>query len=165
MHIIKKRHCCIFFLIMVMLYSCSAPYQVSTNVKLKYDWKLSDLAIEGDLAGTTVNAPIFEDATLPCLKDSKWSFDESGGGNYTITNPDTTACIKGMRKITWEVVTLKGKSHYLQFYRFNAPKGIPTDRFTLYVAEIVQLSKNTMVLKYSIKYHDVKGRIIMTFTR
>lgn len=150
---------------MVMLYSCSAPYQVSTNVKLKYDWKLSDLAIEGDLAGTTVNAPIFEDATLPCLKDSKWSFDESGGGNYTITNPDTTACVKGVRKITWEVVTLKGKSHYLQFYRFNAPKGIPTDRFTLYVAEIVQLSKNTMVLKYSIKYHDVKGRIIMTFTR
>lgn len=165
MYIIKKRYFFIFFLLTVLLYSCSAPYQVSTNVKIKYDWKLSDLAIEGDLAGTTVNAPIFEDATLPCLKDSKWSFDENGVGAYTINNPDTTACIKGVRKITWEVVTLKAKSHYLQFYRSNAPKGILADRFTPYVAEIVQLSKTTMVLKYSIKYHNVKGRIIMTFTR
>ena len=149
----------------VLLYSCAAPYQVSTNVKLKYDWKVSNVTLEGDLAGTNITTPVFEDVSMACLKDSKWSFYEEGGGSYTINSADTSVCIKGPRKITWEVVTLKGKSHYLQFYRYNAPKGILTDRFTLYIAEIMELSKSAMVLKYPIKYHDKTGNIMIQFSK
>lgn len=157
----------IFFAIITaaVLQSCSAPYQVSTNVKLKYNWVVSSVQLEGDVANTTITSPIFEDMQLSCLQGSKWNLYDEGGGAYTINSSDTTACIKGTRKITWEVVTLKGKSHYLQFYRYNAPKGIPTDRFTLYITEIVSLSKSQMVLKYPVKFHGLTGKIVLTMTR
>lgn len=157
----------IFFALVtaVLMQSCSAPYQVSTNVKLKYDWVVSDVQLEGDVANATITTPIFEDMTLPCLQNSKWSLYDEGSGAYTINSTDTVACVKGTRKITWEVVTLKGKSHYLQFYRYNAPKGIPTDRFTLYITEITSLTKNQMILKYPVKYHGLTGKIVLTMTR
>lgn len=148
-----------------MLYGCSAPYQVTTNVKLRYTWQVSSITIDGELAGTTITAPVFEDASIYCLRDSKWSFYDEGSGIYVINSADTINCIKGTRKINWEVVTLKGKSHYLQFYRYNAPKGVPTDRFTPYIAEITELSKTTMVLKYPIKYHGKTGNLIITLAK
>lgn len=160
----KPGHTLLYILLLVVLFSsCSAPYQVSTNVKLKYDWVLSNVTVDGDLTGTTITSPVFEDVPMQCLQGSKWSFFDEGSGNYTIA--DNGDCLKGVRKITWEVVTLKGKSHYMQFYRYNAPKGILTDRFTLYIAEITDLSKSTMVLKYPVNYHGKTGNIVMTFTR
>ncbi len=162
----KTRHYIyLLFLLPVLLYSCAAPYQVSTNVKIKNDWKISDINVEGDIAGTPINAPVFEDVNMQCLKDSKWSFYEEGSGAYTINSSDSAACVKGVRKITWEVVTLKGKSHYLQFYRYGAPKGILTDRFTLYIAEITQLSKSSFTLKYPIKYQGKTGSIVITLAK
>ncbi|HVX50878.1 MAG TPA: lipocalin family protein, partial [Chitinophagaceae bacterium] len=119
----KAKTVVLYCIATLLLYSCSAPYQVSTNVKLKYTWEVSSVTVEGDLAGTAINAPVFEDATLDCLRGSKWSFFDDGGGNYVVNSTDTVSCLRGTRKITWEVVTLKGKSHYLQFYRYNAPKG------------------------------------------
>jgi len=152
-------------LIPVLFYSCAAPYAVATNVKLKDDWTITSTEVTGDLAGAQITTPVFEDATLQCLNGSKWSFFEGGAGNYTIKSADTTACLKGNRKITWEVIELQKKSHFLQFYRVNAPKGILTDRFTLYIAEITTLTKNSMVLKYPVKINEVTGSIVLTFTK
>ena len=158
-----RLHILIILLLPVLLFSCSAPYQISTNVKIKYDWVISTATVEGDLAGTNIPSPVFEDAPITCLPGSKWSFYDEGSGAYTINGSDN--CIKGVRKITWEVVTLNGKSHYFQFYRYNAPKGILTDRFTLYIAEIADLSKSSMVLKYPIKYNGKTGTIVLTLTK
>ena len=151
----------IILLMPILLYSCAAPYQISTNTKLNYDWIVSSADVEGDLAGVQITAPVFEDASLQCLVGSKWSFLEGGSGSYTINSSDSTSCIRGIRKLTWEVITLK-KAHYLQFYRVTAPKGILTDRFTLYVAELSDLSKKAMVLKYPIKYQGKTGNIVFT---
>ena len=158
----KRYYILLIFIMPVLLYSCSAPYSISTNVQLKYDWILTSTIVEGDLAGTDIPTKVFEDVALPCYTGSKWNFSEGGAGSYTINSSDTASCIKGTRKINWEVVTLK-KSHYLQFFRYLAPKEVPTDRFTLYIAEITQLTKKQMILKYSIKYHDKVGDILFTF--
>jgi len=160
----KTRPALLYLLLLpVLLYSCSAPYQVSTNVKLKYDWVVSNITVDGDLAGTTITTPVFEDVPMQCLQGSKWSFYDEGSGSYTVS--DKADCLKGARKITWEVVTLQGKSHYMQFYRYNAPKGILTDRFTLYIAEITDLSKSTMTLKYPVKYQGKSGNIVITLSK
>jgi hypothetical protein len=159
-----KYYSILLFILPALFFSCSAPYQISTNSRLNGDWTVTSAELEGGLAGTELAAPIFEDVTLQCLKTSKWNFFEGGGGSYTV-NTDEGGCLKGARKITWEVVTLKGKSHYLQFYRFNAPKGIQTDRFTLYIAELKDLTKKDMVLSYPVKYHDKTGSIVITLTR
>ncbi len=151
-------------LIPVLFHSCSAPYAVATNVRLKDDWVITSTDIEGDLAGTQITAPIFEDATLQCLAGSKWSFYDGGGGAYTINTTDGT-CLKGARKINWEVVALQKNTHFLQFFRFSAPKGILTDRFTLYIAQITSLSKKSMVLKYPVKFNEKTGNIVLTFTK
>ena len=147
----------------ILFFSCAAPYQVSTNARFKGDWTVSSADLQGDLAGMQLNAPIFEDPTLDCLIGSKWTFFEGGGGSNILNNTNHN-CAKGNRKINWEVVTLKGKSHYLQFSRFNAPKGTLADRYTLYIAEIKDLTKKNMVLSYPVKYHDKTGSILITFT-
>lgn len=158
-----KLNILLVILLPVLLYSCAAPYQVSTNARLKGDWVVSSADVQGDLAGTQITSPIFEDLSLACFVGSKWTFFEGGGGNYLVNTGDDS-CVKGNRKINWEVVTLQKKSHYLQFYRFNAPKGIQADKFTLYIAEIKDLTKKNMVLSYPIKYHDKTGNILITLT-
>jgi len=162
---IKNIYLFIAGIAILALSSCSTPYSISTsNPKMLSAWTVTSIQTEGEVAGLDIPAPVFDDATINCLSTSNWSLSDGGSGTYYIKGADSS-CIGGGRKISWEIVNLSKSAHYFQFYRFMAPKGILADRFTLYIMQISFLDKNSMVLKYPIKYHDKTGSLVFTFTK
>jgi hypothetical protein len=149
----------------IIFTSCSTPYSVSTNPRMMNDWKVVSVELDGDVIGMDIPTPVFDDATIASLKTSKWSLFDAGGGTYTIFPNGDTTVIGGVRRIQWEVVNLSKDSHYFQFQRYTAPKGILTDRFTLYIMQVVSLDKTKMILRYPIKYHDKTGGLVFTFSK
>ena len=149
----------------IIFTSCSAPYSVSSNPRMMSDWTVTSVELDGDVIGMDIPVPVFDDATIASLKTSKWSLFDAGGGTYTIFPNGDTAVTGGVRRIQWEVVNLSKDAHYFQFYRYLAPKGILTDRFTLYIMQVVILDKEKMVLRYPIKYHDKTGSLVFTFSK
>ena len=126
------------------------------------DYNLSAIALEDKSQQDTLKGvPVFEDATINCLLNSQWEFDD-GTGFYKINNSNT--CTKGMRQIAWKFFNLKG-SNYFQFCRTSASHGVLADTHNIYVCEVQSAAKETFILRYPILYADKPNAILFTFTR
>lgn len=123
------------------------------------DYILSAITLENNSEQDSLKAvPVFEDASINCLLNSEWEFEDAAGFYKIVTN----ACTKGARQISWKFFSLKG-SNYFQFNRTAAFHGLPANNN--YVFEVQSSDKKTFTLRYPILFADKQNAILFTFTK
>lgn len=126
------------------------------------EYVISSINLEDNtMQDTLQNVPVFEDADINCLLNSKWKFSNSEG-YYKVDNAN--GCIKGARQIAWKFFNLKGSS-YFQFCRTSAVRGVRADVHDIYVCDVKSLAKESFTLRYPILFADKPNAILFTFTK
>lgn len=126
------------------------------------DYIISAISLEDNsMQDKLKNVPVFEDADINCLLNSKWQFSNSEG-YYKIDNANE--CIKGARQIAWKFFNLKG-SNYFQFCRTSAVHGVRADVHDIYICDVKSSDKESFTLRYPILFADKPNAILFTFTK
>ncbi len=132
------------------------------NMGASGEYIITSISLEDDgMKDTLQNVPVFEDADINCLLNSKWQFSNSEG-YYKIDNAN--ACIKGTRQIAWKFFNLKGSS-YFQFCRTSAVRGVRADVHDIYICDVKSSAKESFTLRYPILFADKPNAILFTFTK
>lgn len=146
----------------VIMASCGGPKATTSDVKmltlttphnkiLNGYWTVDSVRVDSNFTAEEANKIVlFEDAEAACYIGGQWMIGDDGEGTYTVAGTD---CTKGTRGITWNI--LKGDhKHFIAFVRNRAPKDVVTAKYTTYSVQISQINKNTMLLKYPVKFND-----------
>lgn len=148
--------------IAIALMLCFSFYINTINAqknRVNGDYLLSAITLEDNSQQDSLkDVPVFEDATINCLLNSQWEFEDAEGFYKIITNTRT----KGARQISWKFFDLKG-SNYFQFNRTAAFHGLPANNN--YVFEVQSSDKKTFTLRYPILFNDKSNAILFTFTK
>ncbi len=136
--------------------------QAQKNSGANGNYIISSINLEDNsMQDTLQNVPVFEDADMNCLLNSKWQFS-NGEGFYKID--DANGCTKGARQIAWKFFNLKD-SNYFQFCRTSAVHGVRADVHDIYICDVKSSEKETFTLRYPILFADKPNAILFTFTK